>query len=86
MKAVCTEISKPGMPYGFGPEILRCARHFADLQDDRQKADYDPSATVTVDDAHSAVTKAEESMRDFAAAPEPQRRLFLTLLHFRPRP
>jgi uncharacterized protein (UPF0332 family) len=86
MKGVCTEVLKSPAARGFGMEVVSCARLFVELQDSRQTADYDPSATITIDHAHAAVNKAEKAMRDFAAAPELQRRLFLTLLHFRPRP
>jgi len=83
MRSCCENALKPGH---FGVHIRECAASFMDLQDTRHKADYDPSAPVTLSEAKAAIERAEGALQRFGAAPEAEKRLFLTLLHFRPRP
>jgi hypothetical protein len=61
------------------------ARVVLELQQERYRADYDPSWSVKSSDAHSLVGFARDSITQWTAAPAEQRDAFLLLLAFPPR-
>ena len=59
------------------PEAVRgFAEHFADVQADRHRADYDPAASVSVSEARRSVDTAERLIQAFQNAPEADLRDF----------
>ena len=69
----------------FGPDVRECATFFVELQQARHEADYNPIAKMSLSDARGAIAKAEGAIAALGRAPAQQRKLFLTLLHFRVR-
>ncbi|HEX3486661.1 MAG TPA: hypothetical protein VHT51_16500 [Micropepsaceae bacterium] len=69
----------------FGPDIRECATFFVELQQARHEADYNPVARISLSDARGAIAKAEGAIAALDRAPAQQRKLFLTLLHFKVR-
>lgn len=70
----------------FHASLQACANAFVELQENRHEADYDPVKKIALSDAQAAVSKAEDAMLMLSASPDGERFLFLTFLHFRPRP
>lgn len=62
-----------------------CASAFVELQENRHEADYDPTKRIALSDARAAVSKAVAAMEMLTQAPDGERSLFLTLLHFKQR-
>ena len=62
--------------YKFPTEIQDFAKRFAIMQDRRQTADYDPSASFTQSAVIEDIDLAELRIRDFRQAPERDRRAF----------
>ncbi|MGH6873066.1 MAG: hypothetical protein ACREHE_16345 [Rhizomicrobium sp.] len=63
-----------------GAEIRRCASLFKELQNARHDADYNPGKRIAMLDAQSALAKARQAIDAIAAAPDQDRRFFLTFL------
>ena len=70
---------------GFPKEIVNFADTFRDLQEERHRADYDPSARFTRGDALIAVANAEQAMADLRNAPKQDRAAFAALVLFKRR-
>ena len=61
------------------------AGDFGDLQDARQRADYDPAASFSLSGAVKAVTLAETAMARFDRIPDDERADVLALMLLNPR-
>ena len=89
MADVCKQVSQgtlrneSGVP--FHTNIQECAAAFAELQESRHGADYDPTLRLPLSDAKAAVSKARDAVEKLQAAPNDERFYFLTLLQFKPR-
>jgi hypothetical protein len=70
----------PGAGF-FGP-LINFATSVATLQEKRHLADYDPSFTITLDEARILIAMGREAIKLFQDASEKQRVAFLTLLLF----
>lgn len=66
-------------------DLVAYARMFVELHQLRASADYDPTWTLTAEDASVALGTARSAFARFAAAHPEKRRRFLILLHFPPR-
>ena len=90
MADVCRQVmggslrTESGAP--FEAAIRQCAAAFIELQEGRHEADYDPIIKIALSDAKTAVAKAPTAIQRLENSPEPERMLFLTLLHFKFRP
>ncbi len=63
------------------PELVRVATTFAELQEDRHRADYDVAATFSRSAAHNAVARARGAFADWdAISATPAGRLFSLLM------
>ena len=51
------------------------ARTFIELQDQRQEADYNPNARVTLSDTINIIARAQTAIRDFTQLAQEERRL-----------
>jgi uncharacterized protein (UPF0332 family) len=71
-------------PGGFGT-VADFARIAGNLHEQRIRADYDPSAEYTVDEATTAISMAREAITWFQQGTKEQQRALLTLLLFKPR-
>jgi hypothetical protein len=65
--------------------IADFARITVNLQGQRERADYDLSLVLTVDEARTAIDEARQAIAQFQAGSAGQRKAFLTLLLFQPR-
>ena len=65
---------------GFPEQVRHFARRFADLQDLRHHADYDPEATFADDEVLQLLTDTRVAIEGFNAAPERDRRLLAVYL------
>jgi uncharacterized protein (UPF0332 family) len=70
----------PGVAF-FGPVVIFAAT-VAELQELRHSADYDPSFSITVDEAKFRIDEARKAVKLFQEATDVQRVAFLTLLMF----
>jgi hypothetical protein len=70
----------PGVAF-FGP-VISFATTVAELQELRHSADYDPSFSITADEAGIRIDEAREAVKLFRGATDAQRVAFLTLLMF----
>lgn len=70
---------------GFVPAIKTVARMVLELQQERYRADYDPSWSVNSSEAHSLVGAARDAIIQWAGVSADQRDIFLLLLAFPPR-
>ncbi len=92
LRALCANVSasKPQVPFvpagGFG-EIAKFASIVANLYEQRNLADYDPSQTYTANKA-LWISDAREAIKWFQGSTQEQQQAFLTLLLllFKPRP
>ena len=57
-------------------EIRRFAAWFAELQEQRHRADYDPAVTLDTAEVRRVVRYAANSIREFERAPEAEQRAF----------
>ena len=69
----------------FPTSIRRFGRHFADTQQLRHRADYDPDAIFTRREVLRIINETEEIIRDFQHAPADRRRAFAIHVLFRTR-
>ena len=69
----------------FPPAIQRFGRHFAETQQLRHMADYDPHATLTRDDVLQLIDETERIIAEFNGAPAGRRRAFAVHVLFRSR-
>ncbi|MCR9068135.1 MAG: hypothetical protein NXH79_04755 [Rhodobacteraceae bacterium] len=60
----------------FPKDIEDFGNLFVDLQDDRHRADYDPSAIFTLSDVEGAIDAAEDAIRAFRKTSVKDRRAF----------
>jgi uncharacterized protein (UPF0332 family) len=74
----------PLAPGGFGT-AADFARVAGNLHELRNRADYDPSAEYTADEATTAISDARKAIAWFQQGTEKQQQAFLTLLLFKPR-
>ena len=70
----------PGVAF-FGP-VVSFATIVAELQELRHSADYDPSFSITADEAKFRIDEARKAVKLFQGATDAQRVAFLTLLMF----
>jgi len=85
LPALSKELQKAvGLP-SYGADVRECATFFVELQQIRHEADYNPAAKISLSDTRTAITKAEAAIAALDRAPAQQRRVFLTLLHFKLR-
>lgn len=72
----------PTTPTGIvPPELARVAGAFAELQEERHRADYDVAATFTRSDARNAVARARRAFAEWdAISSTPAGRLFAVLM------
>ncbi len=94
LRDLCLEVQKPApsrrfAPYmpsgGFGPEMISFSAGAAELQEIRNRADYDPGPRFGSLDARTAIATARRAVGYFKQAAQDDRRLFLTLLLCPPR-
>ena len=94
MRQICQDAAKPKLPpklaialaiEQFPKEIRYAANVFADLQDLRHKADYNPHFRFYKSDAIDAAVRAAFATTQFEAADKETRRLFLLSMLFRIR-
>ena len=65
--------------------LARCAKAFIVLQEQRHRADYDPTLRLLRTDALGAIKLAEDAVRDLRAAGRDERKAFAAQLLFRKR-
>jgi hypothetical protein len=70
---------------GFAPAIKAFAGIVLELQQERYRADYDPSWSIKSSEARSLVSAARDAITQWVVAPAEQRDAFLLLLAFPPR-
>jgi hypothetical protein len=75
----------PLVPPGGLGAVADFARIAGNLHELRNRADYDPSAEYTADEAMTAISNAREAVTWFQQGTREQQQAFLTLLLFRPR-
>lgn len=80
-KQRCMETAKHGFPVAF----VRYALIFADLQQRRIDADYNPVLAVTQQDAEAAISTSEQTMALFDAERPDHQRAFVLFLCLRPK-
>ena len=93
VRSICAETAKPELPAklaryapsGFDQPIRSFARIFAELQEKRHAADYDPLIKFSFADASTAIAQARAAVRYFQEGKPDQRKAFLTFLKFKPR-
>ena len=71
--------------HGFDTNMQNFADAFISLQEQRHRADYDPSSTFRTAIAEAEIVRALQARQAFNAAPIGQRRVFLTLVIAPPR-
>ncbi len=91
MKQVCRSISERRVslvlrglqPSGFSPAVIAVVRYFAELQDERQRTDYDLLAVYTRVEALEIVDAAEKAFREWEEVREQdEANVFLSALLF----
>jgi len=70
---------------GFDPNIQAFSTAAIDLQEKRNRADYNPQASFRTSDAKLAISAARSAVHRFQTASEEHRKAFLTLLICPPR-
>jgi hypothetical protein len=70
---------------GVGPEIVGFADAFLVLQEERNKADYDPMSRYTREEVTDLIERAELAIRLLQAAPRADRRALAVLALFKKR-
>ena len=93
VKTLCSHVRQrnihiqPYTPAGGFDEIVRFAQLVLNLHEERNLADYHPEPRAGFDDARTqqAISDAWEAIKQFKAATDEQREVFLTLLLFEPR-
>ena len=70
----------------FPPEIQAFAAKFRSLQDKRHKADYDPGANLSLDEAQDCLDAATEAITELSKADLKDRRAFAAWVTMRGRP
>lgn len=94
LRSLCDEVKKTTLhskfvPYapagGFGSHISAFAAATVELQEKRQRADYDPLVRVKSSDAQLAIRTARAALERLNAAAADEREAFLSLLLFAPR-
>jgi uncharacterized protein (UPF0332 family) len=80
-KSACAEAKHPP----FAQRIVSCASAFVTLQQARHSADYDPGHRLTLADAKSRITLAEQAVQDLLLCSKPDRRDFAVHLLFKKR-
>ena len=78
LKALCLSLDGKQELAGF-------AAAFAELQEKRHRADYDPHYDASSTDADIAIRLAADALASFRTASEEQRNIFLALSLFSPR-
>jgi hypothetical protein len=74
---------KPFVPDGgFGPDLLAVAKTFADLQEKRESADYDPLYRITASEAALTSRGGRTALEHWRNASAEMRRLFSLMLTF----
>jgi uncharacterized protein (UPF0332 family) len=61
---------------GFSSGIVRFAETFQTLQEERYRADYDPTVRYRREDVLGLINEADRAIRSLAGAPRPERRAF----------
>lgn len=93
-KDLCRDLTKTTLPQkysglapagGFCADITQFCTAFADLQERRHAADYDPSERFLVADAKLTLGTAKSAIQKLEGAPQAERRLFIHLLVFKIR-
>ena len=69
----------------FSPENRKFAELLVEMQAERQRASYDPSARFDASLVLSAIDSAETAIRAFNAASEEERKAFIALILFKTR-
>ena len=69
----------------FPASIRQFGRHFADTQQLRHLADYDPDTSLTRDEVLQLIDETEEIIQAFNRAPADRRRAFAVHVLFRTR-
>lgn len=82
-KQRCLEAARKDRKFPAG--IVAFAETFTDLQVHRNEADYDPSFSLTLADAHSLIGDAEAALAAFDAEPVEAQRAFVIFLGLRPK-
>ena len=59
----------------FPPQVGQFARRFAQLQDQRHSADYDPSKTFTLPETVAWIDRAEDAIQGFMQADADERKM-----------
>lgn len=94
LRDLCTEYTRPQRskryakhltPGDLDQDLVAYAVRVLDLYESRASADYDPTWTVSAEDASAALDVARSAFGRFIAADPGKRRRFLILLHFPPR-
>ena len=70
----------------FPDSIQVFARHFADLQEQRHKADYDPDATFLRREVAQLLQETQRVYEAFRGSPKPDQRAFALYVLLRSRP
>jgi hypothetical protein len=89
LRSLCEQLQRkqlprtpPHVPPEFFGDIVKFATTLAELQEIRHGADYDPSFSMTGDEAKIRIAEARRAIELFRGAEEKQRVAFLTLLLF----
>lgn len=90
MAKACEQIGKERPPARlgierFGPEIGSVAAAFANLQSQRHRADYDPTARFERSNVEALISSASAALDALSRAPPAERDVFLTFLLLRGR-
>lgn len=94
MREACASLTKRPLPpmvrqatgrANFGPEILKCAAAFVELQESRQAADYDPARRFTKFEATTLIATAEDAIKSYQAAPQDEQQSLIYLFAFKVR-
>lgn len=79
----CGQVGNPPTPLtgaDFGREVRRFAAEFKTLQNERHRADYDPTVKLTLSTVQGRIGAARRAIRLLTKAPAEERRLFSTFL------
>jgi hypothetical protein len=80
-KNACAQVANSGLP----PSLVLFADTFLTLQEERHRADYDPSSRYTREEVLTLIEEADRAIRSLAAAPRSDRRTFGVMASFKKR-
>src|SRR5258708_3464572 len=89
LRALCEQLQRkqlaktpPHIPETFFGDVVKFATTFAELQELRHRADYDPSFSIKAEEVKIRIAEARRAVELFSGAEEKQRAVFLALLLF----